>query len=562
MTALAHPHPFRRFTSLLRLEKHDVWIAVIYSIAVGIVSLAAPIGVQALVSSVAFGGLLQPVVVLTFLVFLALALAGVLRALQAVVVERIQQRVFARVAIDLARRLPRVRAEAFDRDHGPELVNRFFDVMNVQKGTAMLLLDGIGVLLTTVTGTVVLAFYHPILLAFDVLLIALIGILLFGLGRGAITTSIEESKAKYGVAAWLEEMARHPGTFKAGGGPAYASARAEDLLRAYLDARNAHFSVLFRQIAFALALQVVASSALLGVGGWLVIEGKLTLGQLVAAELIVSLVVAGLTKIGKQLEIYYDLLTGMDKLGHLVDLPLEASRGATLPERRGGAELNLRGVAYAYPDGAAVLDEVSLVIERGRRVAIIGANGTGKSTLVDLLFGIRTPTQGRITLDGMDMRDIHLDSLREHVALVRGVEIFEGSIEENIRMGRPGVTAEDARRALTAVGLLDTLATLPEGLETCLATGGPELSLGQARRLMIARAIAGRPRLLILDESLDGFDTEAQRAIQGALFDERAAWTLMVTSHDRETLRSADQIVVLEGGKLRPLRAEDHAVIG
>ncbi|MFO0760979.1 MAG: ABC transporter ATP-binding protein [Byssovorax sp.] len=563
MTASATTHvpPFDRLTSLLRLERDDIGIAVMYSIAVGVVSLAAPIGVQALVSTVAFGGLLQPVLVLALLVFMALALAGVLRALQAVVVERIQRRVFARVALDLARRLPRVRTEAFDREHGPELVNRFFDVLSVQKGMAMLLLDGVGVALTTLAGMVILAFYHPVLLAFDVLLVIAIGALLFGLGRRALATSIEESKAKYGVAAWLEEMARHPAAFKTGGGPTYAAVRAEALLGVYLGARASHFSVLFKQIVGALALQVIAGSTLLGVGGWLVIRGKLTLGQLVAAELIVSLVVAGLTKVGKQLEVYYDLLTGMDKLGHLVDLPLEAADGEALPVRPGSAELKLVDVGYAYPGDEPVLRGVSLAIPRGRSVAIVGQNGAGKSTLVDLVFGIRAPTRGRITLDGVDTRDILLDSLREQVALVRGVEIFQGTIAENVKMGRASVSSEDVRQALAAVGLLDDLASLPDGLDTRISTGGPELSLGKAKRIGIARAIAGRPRLLVLDESLDGLDPEARRTIQAALFDRQAPWTLLVTTHDREALRAADDILVLDGGVVRPLRAEDHASI-
>ncbi len=561
VTSHDHPTPFRRLVSLLRLEREDVWIAVIYSIAIGVVSLVAPIGVQTLVSSVAFSGMLQPIVVLTILVFVGLALASVLRAMQAIVVERVQQRVFARVTLDLSERLPRVRAEAFDREHGPELVNRFFDVLVVQKGAATLLVDGLGVALTTIVGMIILAFYHPILLAFDVVLIAMVGLILFGLGKRALATSIDESKAKYGVAAWLEEMARHPAAFKTGGGPAYAATRAEDLLRGYLDARRAHFDVVFRQIAGALAIQAIAGAALLGTGGWLVIQGKLTLGQLVAAELIVTVVVAGLAKIGKYLEVYYDLLTGMDKLGHLVDLPLEPSGGDVLRRGALGAEVKLMGVAYAYEGGDDVLTNVSASIESGRRVALIGPNGAGKSTLVDLIYGMRAPTKGRIVIDGVDLRDISLGSLREHVALVRGAEIFEGTVEENVRMGRAEVSAEDVRRALSAVGLLDGLLAQPDGLKRRLTTGGPELSHGQSKRLAIARAIAARPRLIVLDESLDGLDADARRTIQAALFDDRTPWTLLMTSHDREALLRADQILVLDAGKLRPLRAEDRSLV-
>lgn len=549
--------PFRRLVRLVRLERDEVWTAVIYAICVGVVSLAAPIGVQALVSSVAFGGLLQPVLVLTLLVFVGLATAAVLRALQAIVVERIQQRVFARVTVDLAHRLPRVSMTELDQRHGPELVNRFFEVLGVQKGLAMLLVDGLGVALSTAVGMLLLAFYHPVLLAFDVVLIAVLTVLIFGMGRTAVATAIKESKQKYEVAAWLEEMVRHPATFKTAGGPAFAASRAEDLVRGYLTARAKHFKIVFRQTAGALALQAVASAGLLAVGGWLVIGGKLTLGQLVAAELVVALVVAGFAKLGKYLETYYDLLAAVDKLGNLVDLQLEPTKAGTLPRIDGGAHLRLTRVGFGYGPDATLLSDVSVEIRSGRRVGIVGVNGAGKSTLVDLVYGLRTPARGCIAIDGVDTRELHVESLREHVALVRGSEIFEGTIFDNIRVGRPDVSLEQVRRALAAVGLLDDIDALRDGVMTRLSTGAPELSFGQARRIAIARAIAGRPRLLVLDESLDGLDEDARNRVWSTLFDRSAPWTLVVTTHDRLALRSCDEVFVLDGGSLRPLQAED-----
>ncbi|MFO0553084.1 MAG: ABC transporter ATP-binding protein [Polyangiaceae bacterium] len=553
-----HPAtPFRRLLSLIQLERDDVWTAVLYAIGVGVISLAAPIGVQALVSSVAFGGLLQPVLVLTTLVFVGLAAAALLRALSSWVVERIQQRVFARVAVDLAHRLPRISSQVLDKNHGPELVNRFFEVLGIQKGLAMLLADGLGVALATLVGMVLLAFYHPALLAFDVVLIAILGLLLFGMGGRAVETAIKESKRKYELAAWLEEMVRHPTTFKTAGGPAFAAARAEDLLKGYLAARAKHFKYLFRQTAGALALQASASAALLGVGGWLVIEGKLTLGQLVAAELIVALVVAGFAKLGKYLETYYDLLAGVDKLGQLIDLPLEPTNGHILEPSERGLALQLNGVAFGYPGQRDLFSDVQLDVMPGRRVAILGANGAGKSTLVDLLYGLRTPTRGRIQLDGVDTRDLHLESWREHVALVRGSEIFDGTVFENVRVGRPDIGLAEVRAALDAVGVLEDVDALPEGVHTELSTGAPELSFGQARSIAIARAIAGRPRLLILDESLDGLDELSERRVRETLFARTAPWSLLVTTHDKAALSAADEIYVFDGGSLRALRAED-----
>ncbi len=234
-----HPTPMQRLRSLLWLERDDLKVVLIYAIAAGMLSLATPVAVQALVNSVAFGSLLQPLVVLSILVMAALAFAALLRALHVHVVEIIQQRIFVRVALDAAHRIPRVSPVAFDRSYGPELVNRFFDVLTIQKTLSVFLIDGVSLVLQALIGMMVLAFYHPVLLAFDVLLIAATAVIVLVLGQGGMATAIEESKSKYAVAAWLEELARHPLTFRSKEGAAYAEAQADVLTRRYLGTRRA-----------------------------------------------------------------------------------------------------------------------------------------------------------------------------------------------------------------------------------------------------------------------------------------------------------------------------------
>lgn len=556
------PSPLRRLLALLRLEREHVGIAVIYAAAVGVVSLAVPIGVQALVGSVAFGGLLQPVLVLSLLVLGALVFAAVLRAMQAWVIERIQQRVFARVAVDLAHRLPRVRAEAFDREHGPELVNRFFDVLTVQKGAALLLVDGVAVALQTLVGILLLLVYHPVLLAFDVIVVVTAGTAIFLLGRGAQATSIKESKAKYRTAAWLEEIVRHPATFRSSGAAAFAAGRAKDLTRDYLGARRKHFAVVFRQTIAALAIQALAGGSLLAIGGWLVLDGKLTLGQLVAAELLLTATLSGLAKLGKQLESFYDVLASSDKLGHLLDLPVEPFRQGELPEPAPGPVLRLRDVSYRYAGGASVLAGVTLEIPRRGRVAVVGRNGAGKSTLADVACALREATEGRVELEGVDLRDLSAAEAREAVVLVRDVEIFEGTVAENVHVGRGHVTDADVRAALRAVGLEEAISALPEGIHTAVTTGGPTFSRGQARLLMIARAIVGKPRVIVVDEILAGLDPGAAEAAERALTAEDAPWAVVATSPSGALLRRCDTVLTLDGGSLQPARAEDLASAG
>lgn len=531
-----HPTPMQRLRSLLWLERDDLKVVFIYAIAAGLLSLATPVAVQALVNTVTFGTLLQPLLVLSILLMAALAFAALLRALNTQVVEVMQQRMFVRVALDASHRIPRVTSETFDRSYGPELVNRFFDVLTIQKTFSVFLLDGINLVLQALIGMLVLAFYHPMLLAFDVLLIAATAFIMLVLGQRGTQTAIEESKAKYAVAAWLEELARHPLSFRSKEGAEHAEQQADVLARRYLSARRRHFSVVFRQVVGSLGLQVLASALLLGLGGWLVIQRQLTLGQLVAAELIVGAVLASFVKFGKHLENYYDLMAALDKLGHLVDLPLEEEgpHREPLPPGRDGLPVRLRDVTFLREEGNSPLRGLNLDLEPGAKVALVADSGGGKTTLADLLFALRTPSEGRVEVGGVDTRRVSLSALRSQVALVRGVEVLEGSVLDNVRVGRTTVGPAEAKKALAAVGLLEPVMALPEGLDTPLGPTGAPLAHGHVVRLMVARALAGSPRLIVLDDVLEGLGAQGRQVVMDTLLAPDAPWTLVVLSDEED----------------------------
>ncbi len=519
----------------------------IFSLLVGALALASPVAVEALVNTVAFGRYLQPVVILAILLFTFLAFAAAMRALITFMVEVLQRRLFIRIVEDLAYRLPRVRQQAFDEAHGPELVNRFFDVVTLQKSITALLLDGIFIVLQTAIGMVVIAFYHPFLLGFDFVLLIMIAFIILGLGRGAIKTAIKESKAKYAVAAWLEELTNHPTAFKLHAGAQFALERADHLAINWLSARRAHFRIVMRQILFALAVQAIAATALLGLGGWLVLLGELTLGQLVAAELIVMIIVGSYAKLGKHMESFYDLMASVDKLGHLFDLPIEPHDKLFHLRDTVPATVSVREVDYMYGmDGSQkVIDDLSFQLRAGESVAVVGPSGSGKSTLVDLISGLRQPNSGHVELDGVDLRELRPDSLREHLALARGTEIFHGSIDENVRLNRPQISALDVRESLSAVGLLDELLRLPNGLNTQLQTDGAPLTASQATRLMLARAIIARPRLLLIDGTLDALPDDTLLTVLNNLTQHDVPWTLLVTTGRRVVIDACSRVVQL-----------------
>ncbi len=519
-----HATPWTRLKALMHLERDDLWVILVYAVAVGLFSLATPVAVQSLVSTVAFGTLLQPIVVLSLMLLVALGFQAALRALQVRVVEALQQRLFARTALDLAWRLPRVKPEAASEGFGPESVNRFFDVITVQKTAHTLLTDGLEMLLLIGIGVLVLAFYHPMLLGFAIVLVTVLAALLWLPARRGLATSIAESQAKYDVAAWLEELARPGAAFRGACGAAMAGERAEALTRRYLAARRTHFTVLFGQTIGALVLHVVASAALLGLGGWLVVQRELTLGQLVAAELIVAAVTSSMSKLGKMLDSAYDLLTGLSKIGHLLDLPVEDPDAGGEPIPGDGAvAIEVRD---ATNGGGSAL---SFDVAAGARVAIAGGHG---GQLGEWLSALSVPAHGTIALNGVETNRARSPRLRDRVAIVQHGDVFDGSVLDNVSLGRTSVTSSEVRAALEKVGLLEEVRALPDGLDTRLFSGGVPLTQSQRTRLLVARAIAGNPRLIVVDESLEYVEPLARARCVTALTRASAPWTLIALVDD------------------------------
>ncbi len=555
MSTTNHDHvpPLTRVFKLLAPDRRDIIIVMVFAVAIGLFNLVTPVVAMAVVNTAAQQTLAQQVIVLSIALLVALSLAAFLQILQNFVVEFLQQRIFVRVADDLAFRLPRADLMAFDQTHGPELLNRFFDVLTVQKSAATLLLDGVTIVIQILVGLVLLGFYDSALIGYDIVLVTSLLFMVFVLGRGAVKSAIKESRAKYAVAGWMEELARHPVAFKMAGGPRFALEKTDKLTKEYLTSRQDHFRRLIRQFGFALFLQAAANAGILAVGGFLVAEGRLTLGQLVAAEIVVTLVVASFTKFGKQFESYYDLLAAADKLGHLIDIPMERSGGVPHENPAAGITVRIRQLDYAYdPKSPSVLSRFDADMLAGERIAIMGPNGCGKSTLVELLYGLRQPTGGRIEFDGLDQRDLKLESFREHVCVVEGVEVFEESILANVRMGREELTVQEVRQTLLSVGLLQSVSELPHGLETMLQTNGAPLSLGQTNRLMLARAILGRPRLLVLDETLDHMDQDIRETVLPAILNREANWTLVIITHSEEVAKLCDRTIRMD----RPLNLQ------
>ena len=534
-----HISPQRRMLRFLKLEKRDIWSLVIFGFVVGVLDLATPLVVEQVVTTVGFASLTQPLVWLAVLLFAILTLSAIIKALQFFIVEILQRRIFVRVVGDLSERLPRLERAAMDGIHGPEMANRFFDVMTIQKSTASLLVEVLSLVIQSITGLVLLAIYSPFLLAYDIALLMAMTVFLYALGRNAVRTAIEESLVKYRVAHWLQDVIGNPTAFQVHGAGDLVVDRSNRLTVEYLTARRSHFAVLMRQTLFAMLLYAVSISALLSLGVWLVIrEESLTIGQLVASISVVALVVGAFAKIGKSLEAFYDLMSAVDKVGHLIDLP-------TLPPTRsldagiGPVDVRFRGLTV-HGGGHHSIHIGDLTIQRGQRIAIIGEGECGKSTLMQTLCGLRSPSGGLAEIGGVDSREVNRFADGSMVSIASDPEVFRGTLSENLSLNRISVGSDEVRAALQAVELWDEALSLPQGLETVLQSGGYPLSSSQAIRLMLARAIATRPRLLLVDGVLDRLPPKMRKRIWERLSDRGQPWTIIVTTYDQEIIEKCD----------------------
>ena len=494
------PTPLRRFLRLLKLESSDIWSVVLFALVSGVLGLATPLAVESLVNVVSWGTYLQPLVILAIILLASLGLSGILKVLQTVVVEIIQRRQFVRIVGDLAHRFPRANRDYLKKYYPRELANRVFDIMTIQKATAVLLLDGVSIVLTTALGMILLAFYHPILLGFNIaLLITMISVTRV-LGRGGISTSIDESIAKYKIVHWLQDVISYPEAFKINGGEVLAIEKANSLAAEYLEAREEQFRVVIRQVAFAIGTQVVASTALLGLGGWLVIERQLTLGQLVASELVVTVVVGAFAKAGKSLEKFYDLMAGIDKVGHLLDIPVDPRRGRlSVDEKPCALEWSDLKLASGANQRAVPAGQLA----PGESLAVTGTSVVTKAMFAEAVAGLVTPRSGVVTVAEMDAPQAAVAGKGRLVAVARHIEVFEATISENIQLGRAGIGQDRIREVLKAVGLWNLVHELPDGVATVLKTGGYPLSHDQLARLMLARAIVARPKMVVICSLLD-----------------------------------------------------------
>jgi ABC-type bacteriocin/lantibiotic exporter with double-glycine peptidase domain len=545
--------PLKRFFRMLSLDQREIIMIYTYALFNGLINLSLPLGVQAIIGFVLSAEFSASWGLLIAIVVIGVAAAGVIQILQLSLTELLQKRVFTRAAFEFAYRIPRFQIEKISGLYAPELINRFFDTLMVQKGLSKILMDFSTASLQILFGLVLLSFYHPFFVFFGIFLVGLFALIFFLSGPKGLKTSLYESKYKYEVAHWLEELGRSMGTFKLAGNTNLSLQKTNQLVGNYLKYRKDHFKVLVFQFSNIVAFKTLITAGLLILGSILVINQEINLGQFVASEIIILLVLNSVEKLILTMETIYDVLTGMEKLGQVTDIPIEREEGLDLCEMNLGEGIGfeLSNLSYRYPNsGFNALSNVNLSIKPGEKVCISGPHLSGKSTLVSLISGLFQQYEGSILINGVPLHDIDLMSYRTLVGDYLSIQdLFSGTLAENITVGRE-VPAEDILESIEKVGLNYFLKQSSKGLSTMIRPEGLGLSTSEKIKIILARIFSQKPKLVLLDQVLDLLEPEDRQRITKELFDENHGWTVVMVSNDPELTAKCEQVIELDSGQV------------
>jgi len=543
---------WQRLIALLRLDKRDVFQVFYYAIFAGVVNLSLPLGIQAIINLIQGAQVSTSWIVLVVFVTLGVAFVGALQLMQIRIIENIQQKIFTRASFEFAYRFPKIKMRELYNNYPPELANRFFDVLNIQKGLSKLLLDFPAALLQIIFGLLLLSFYHPFFIVYGILLLALIYVVFkFTIEKG-LETSLVESKQKYKMAHWLQEIARSIASFKLSGRTAHALGKTDGLVDKYLDARESHFRILVLQFIQMIGFKVLVTAGLLLIGGLLVLNQEMNIGQFVAAEIIILLVIASVEKLILGLESFYDVLTALEKLGQVVDKELEPQGGDKPFTENETFTIELDHVSYEVPEmKRKIIDDISLTITPSCTILVKGLNGSGKTALLRLISGIAEPTEGNIYVNDVSLKGIDLNVYRAQLGQSLSEESpFEGTFLDNITFGDTSISKEQIYWALEHTGLTKFIKQQPLGINTILYPEGKQISFTVAKKIVLARSIVRKPKLLILQEPLDHFDTDEANRIMDFLTLPEHKWALIIVSKNPRWEERCERIITLDKGKL------------
>lgn len=532
--------PVARIWQLIQQDRSTFSSIYFYAILAGLIQLSLPVGIQSIINFVLGGTFSTSLVILIIAVVLGVLATGLMYINQMKLIEKIQQTLFVRYAQGIANKIPLIDLRKSNEQYLPELVNRFFEIPALQKGLSKLLLDFPTASIQILFGLILLSFYHPAFILFGVLLVIVLGSILYYTGAKGLASSLEESRHKYSLAAWLEEMARGIKAFKFEPDGPVLTRNAERRTIRYLNKRTEHFKILLFQYRILVVFKTLITLSMLLVGSVLLLDQQLNIGQFIAAEIVIIIVIGAVEKLIGNLDSVYDVLTSVDKIAKVTDKEEEATGMLTMPWRNEGIAIQMQNLRFGFEPGHPILQLDQADIPAGAKVCIIGPEGSGKSTLLQLMGGIYTGFEGVLSFDGIPVSNYQMDALRAQIGIsLSGLHIFQGTVWENVTLGRMDIPIDELMDIARKIHFDKQIQTWPAGWDTKVSPLGARLSGSTIRKILLLRALAKKPRLLLLEEPWRGCSAADRRAMQDFLLQLPDSVTVVVVTNDPEFINRA-----------------------
>lgn len=523
--------PIKRFWNLLQVYKLEVRQIYVYALFIGLINLTLPLGIQAIVNFLQTGEYTSTWLLLVGFVLFGILVTGVLQIFQLRVVENSQQDLFARSALEFAYRIPKITFLQLDKIHTPELVNRFFDTLTIQKGVPKIIIDFSLAIFQIFFGIILLAIYSPYFIILGLVLGLILWLIFKISGPKGLATSIVESKYKYQLVHWLEEVARVNGSFKIHNEPKFHLNKADDITSDYIQARENHFLVLLSQFRLFVGFKVIVAAGLLLLGGMLVFQERMNIGQFVAAEIIILLIISSIEKLLTTIDIIYDVLTALDKIGYVTDLALDQDIGIARIDGDGGLSIKAKEIVFGFPDEKRkIIDNASFEIAPNEKVVLSGKSGSGKSLLLRILAGFYPIEDGELYINEIPISNYQRSEIYDSLGVSFPVnQVFEGTIKENILLGRD-CDERTMAEVLRILKLNDFIIHQTKGIDTIVDSGGRRLPRSVIQKILIARLIIGKPKLLLMEDPLQFIDNKEKKELIEYIMAKERNWTVVVVS--------------------------------
>jgi len=547
--------PYQRLTQILKPNSKEIYQVYVFALIKGLIALSLPLGIQSIINLIQGGSISTSWILLSVLLAFAIGFNGYLQLFQMRIMENIQQQIFARAAFDFTYRLPKIKMESIQQYYPPELMNRFFEILTIQKTLSKIIIDLSTAALQISFGLILLSIYHPFFVVFSVLLILMVIAIVKLTANKSLQTSLKESKYKYKVVSWLEELARARDSFKLSGATSLPLDKTDVRVVEYLNAREEHFVLLKVQYKLLLAFKISVALGLFIVGGILVINQEMNIGQFVAAEIIILMIIDSCEKIIVNLENVYDLFTSAEKMAQITELELDTdvyAREDQFLDDQHPLQLELSGVSFKYPGSESnVLNDINFKFLAGKKYCISGSNGSGKSTLLHIISGVYPPTSGTVCINGLPISNYQKEKLYAHVGNgLKEETVFESSFYENITLGRDEISSEMVDRVIDALFLREFVKQLPSGLQTVLDPLGSKLPGSVIQKIILARTLVIKPKLILLEQYMDAINENEINKIIDFLIQDSSS-TLIAISSNPYLRSSCDFKLEIRNGALK-----------